>query len=1037
MNRCCAGSESAERDSLLLVRTRKTVTIVFTDVVGSTALGEGLDPEVLRRVMTTYFDGMREVLERHGGTVEKYIGDAIVAVFGIPEVHEDDALRATRAAHEMRAALDDLNHEVASIRGVHIEARTGVNTGEILADEAGPDAPLTADAANLAARLEHAAAAGEILLGESTYRLVRDAVTVESAGPLELKGKAQPQPAWRLLGVTPEAPGIARRLDSPIVGRDEELSALREAFERATVEPVCRLVTVIGTPGVGKTRLATEFVSWLRDRATVLHGRCLAYGDGITYWPVAEVLREAAGITEEDSPAEATAKIGPLLGSQEDAGTVAERLASMLGLADTMAPAQETFWAVRRLLETLAEGRPVAVVFEDIHWGEPTFLDLVEYLGGWSAGAPILLLCLARPDLLEARPAWAAGNAEATTIRLDPLTKEEADRLIENLLGPAPLDEEVLGRIRHAAEGNPLFVEEILRMLVDDGLLRRNDGQWTAAGNLSQLAIPPTINALLSARLERLSQEERAVIQRASVVGKVFWWGAVTELSPQAEKPGVGGLLQALVRRELVRPDRSRFIGEDAFRFSHILIRDAAYAGTTKEARAEMHERFAGWLEGRAADRHTEFEEVVGYHLEQAHQYRSELGLDGEVLPRLASRAARHLASAGERALKRVDIHAAITLLSRAASLLDKEDPGRVELLVDLSEALSEGGQMDRTRAVLREAAADADRRGDERLSAHVLMGEWYTRANEGPGDWEQAERDGLGAADVFRKSGDELGLARASALVGVARWWAGRARDAEQALDEARHHARAAGDPRKEAESLATVSAVLAQGPRPADEAAARAEAFLEEYAGNRTVQAYMCHVLAHLRAWQGRSEEARSLARRYREILRENGQEANWADASECEADVYLMAGDVDEAIRLMIEGQQRYDELGITDTTIFPFLANALYVAGRWEEAEPYAERAIEGRHPLWKTLGQTTLARIRARQGRIEEAEGLAREALEGAGRTAYPIWQGRAALGLAEVLEGQGRVEEAGALREEAIRAFERKGATVWVNLAQR
>jgi tetratricopeptide (TPR) repeat protein len=272
---------------------------------------------------------------------------------------------------------------------------------------------------------------------------------------------------------------------------------------------------------------------------------------------------------------------------------------------------------------------------------------------------------------------------------------------------------------------------------------------------------------------------------------------------------------------------------------------------------------------------------------------------------------------------------------------------------------------------------------------------------------------------------------------VGAARWWAGRARDAEQALDEARQHARAAGDPRKEAESLATVSAVLAQGPRPADEAARRAEALLEEYAGNRTVQAYMWHVLAHLRAWQGRSEEARSLARRYRDILRENGQEANWADASECEADVYLMAGDVDEAIRLMTEGQQRFDELGITDTTIFPFLANALYVAGRWEEAEPYAERAIEGRHPLWKTLGQTTLARIRARQGRIEEAEALAREALEGAGRTAYPIWQGRAALGLAEVLEGQGRVEEARALREEAIRAFERKGATVWVNLARR
>ena len=1016
--------------------TRKTVTILFTDVVGSTTLGEGLDPEVLRRVMTTYFDRMREVLERHGGTLEKYIGDAIVAVFGIPEVHEDDALRAVRAADEMRAALDQLNQQLERSHSLRIEARTGVNTGEVLADEAGPGAPLTADAANLAARLEQAASPGQILIGASTYRLVRDAVIVEPAGPLELKGKAEPQPAWRLIQVSPEGPGIARRLDSPIVGRDGEVAALRTTFERAADEPACRLVTVIGEPGVGKTRLAAEFISWLRDRAIVLQGRCLPYGDGITYWPVAEVVREAAGITHQDDRTEATGKVAALLGPREDARTIAERLGSVLGLTETMAPTQETFWAVRRLLEALAERRPLAVVFEDIHWGEPTFLDLVEYLGGWSAEAPILVLCLARPDLLEARPDWAATIVEATTIRLDPLTQEDAERLVDNLLGPAPLDKEVRARIRHAAEGNPLFVEEILRMLVDDGVLRRPDGTWIASGDLSQIAIPPTINALLSARLERLSLEERAVIQRASVVGKVFWWGAVTELSPQTKQPQVGGHLQALVRRELVRPDRSRFIGEDAFRFSHILIRDAAYAGTTKEARAEMHERFAGWLERRAADRLTEFEEVIGYHLEQAHRYRTELGLDGEVLPRLASRAAHHLGSAGERALKRVDIHAAATLLSRAASIIDRGDPGRVELLIDLSEALTEGGQMGRSREVLREAAAEAEGRGDERLAAHVLLGEWYRKRNEPPVEWERAERDGLGAVGVFRKHHDQLGLARAWHLVGAARWWAGRAGDAEEALDQARRHARAAGDPRKEAESLLTFSAVLAQGPRPAGEAAAQAEGFLQEYAGNRTVEAYMFHALAHLRAWQGRFDEAKRLARRYREILRENGQEANWADASECEADVYMMAGDADQAIRLMTEGQQRFDELGITDTTILPFLANALYIAGRWEEAEPYAERAIGGEHPLWKVLGQTTLARIRARQGRTEEAEALAREAVKGAGRTTYPIWQGRAALGLAEVLDVQGRDEEARALREEAIGAFDGKGATVWADLAR-
>ncbi|MGH2662773.1 MAG: adenylate/guanylate cyclase domain-containing protein [Actinomycetota bacterium] len=1030
----CAGPLTDASDEA--VRSRKIVTFVFTDVVGSTSLGERLDPELLRQVMTNYFERMGAVLERHGGNVEKYIGDAIVAVFGIPELREDDALRGVRAASEMRTALDELNRELEDRHGVRIEARTGVNTGEVLAEETRPDAPLTSDAGNLAARLEQAAASGEILIGDSTYRLVRDAVQVESAGPFELKGKAAPQAAWRLIEVSAEGPGIARRLDSPIVGRNRELSLLREAFEHSTGEASCRLVTVIGTPGVGKSRLSAEFITWLRGRATILQGRCLPYGDGITYWPVAEVVREAAAITEQDAPDDAMDKIASLCGEHEETATIAERLASVLGLTETTAPAQETFWAVRRLLEAMAGREPLAVVFDDIHWGEATFLDLVEYLAGWSTGAPILLLCLARPDLMDTRPMWGAGVTDAASIRLDPLTEEDSERLIGNLLGPAPLDEEVGTRIRQAAEGNPLFVEEILRMLVDDGLLRRDDGRWTAAGDLSAIAIPPTINALLSARLERLPREERAVIQRASVVGKVFWWGAVAELSPAPEQAAVGGHLQALVRKELVRPDRSRFSGEDAFRFSHILIRDAAYAGTTKELRAELHERFAGWIERRAADHLTEFEEILGYHLEQAHRYRTELGMDGEVIPQLAARSAKHLASAGTRALKRVDIQAAINLLSRATALMEEGDPDRVELLVDLVEALTESGQMDRAREVIEEASREAEALGDERLAAHVVMGRWYIRANEGPGEFEHAERDGLQASEVFAHHGDDRGLARAWHLVGVARWWAGRAGDSEEALERARQHARAAGDPRREAESLLTLSAVLAQGPRHVDDAASRAEAFLEEYAGDRTIEAYMSHALGHLRAWQGRIDEARTLARRYRDILRENGQEANWADSSECEGDVLLMAGDVEGAIRLMEEGQRRYEELNITDTTILPFLANALVTAGRWEEAEAPALRSIEGGHPLWRTLGMTTLGRIRARQSKGEEAERLAREALDAARASDYPLWKGRAALGLAEILEVLGRNGEVTSLREYALREFEQKGAKVWADQAR-
>ncbi|MGH2655903.1 MAG: ATP-binding protein [Actinomycetota bacterium] len=1016
------------------MQTRKTVTIVFTDVVGSTSLGEGLDPELLRRVMTAYFERMRDVLERHGGTVEKYIGDAIVAVFGIPERREDDALRAVRAAHEMRAALADLTGELEARHGLRIEARTGVNTGEVLAEDDRPDAPLTADAANTAARLEQTAEPGEILIGDPTYQLVRDAVTVEPVGPVALKGKAEPQRAWRLLEVSAEGPGITRRLDSPIIGRDEELADLRRAFERTAAEGACRMVTVVGAPGVGKSRLAAEITAWLEGRATILRGRCLPYGDGITYWPVAEVVRDAAGIGERDDAAAAAARIATLVGEPAEANTVADRLVSVLGLTDVAAPTQETFWATRQLLESLGERGPVVVVFDDVHWGEATFLDLVEYLAGWIADAPVLLLCLARPELLEARAGWGAAIPGATTIRLDRLTDDESERLIESLLGRAPLEAGVRSRVRTAAEGNPLFVEEILRMLVDRDVLRRDDGQWIAAGDVSSIDIPPTIEALLGARLEGLAPGERAVIQRAAVMGKVFWWGAVAELTPDPERAAVGGHLQALVRKELVRPDRSRFAGEDAFRFGHILIRDAAYAATTKEHRAELHERFAGWLERRAADRLPEFEEILGYHLEQAHRYRADLGI-GDARP-LASRAARHLAAAGRRALHRVDIPAAIVLLSRATTLMEEGDPERVELLVDLTEALTESAQMDRASDVIRQAATEAEALADERLSAHVLMARWSVRGGQAPEDVDPVEREGLEAVEVFRRYGDDLGLARAWGLVGTARWWGGRAGAAEDALERARQHARAAGDPRLEAEALFTLSAILAQGPRHVEDAIRRAEAFLQEYGTNRTIEAYMCHALAHLRSWQGRAEEALSLARRFRDILRENGQESSWADAAECEGDVLLMAGDTEEAIRVMEEGQRLFDERNVDETTILPFLANALLAAGRWEEAEVPAQRAIEGGHPLWGTLGQTTLARVLARQGRVEEAERLAREALHTARGSDYPIWKGRAALGLAEVLELLGRDGEVTRLREYAVREFEQKGAAVWANQAR-
>jgi predicted ATPase len=426
--------------------------------------------------------------------------------------------------------------------------------------------------------------------------------------PLALRGKTEAVPAFRVLDVTPGATPMARRLDSPMVGRERELSLLHGVFDQATGRRVCAVATVMGDAGLGKSRLVGEFVSQVDPEARVLSGRCLPYGEGITFWPIGEVVREAAGLFEDDTPEEARVKIARLLVGHEDADLALDRVASAIGLSEAGGEIQETFWAVRRLLEALAGVGPLVIVFDDIHWAEAAFLDLVQYLAAFSAGYPILLLCTARPDLRETRPDW---GEVATMVTLEPLTKEQSEQLISNLLGRAGVAGDVRTRITEAAEGNPLFVEEMLRMLIDDGLLVRDNGHWQTHGDLAMVSVPGTIQALLSARLERLDREERGVIQRASVVGKVFWWGAVAELSPSEDRSHVGPRLQSLLRKELVLPDISRFAGEDAFRFSHILVRDAAYESMPKSIRADLHERFVTWLERKAGDRIPEYEEIL------------------------------------------------------------------------------------------------------------------------------------------------------------------------------------------------------------------------------------------------------------------------------------------------------------------------------------------------------------------------------------------------------------------------------------------
>ncbi len=617
--------------------------------------------------------------------VEKFIGDAVMAVFGVPTVHEDDALRACRAAIEIHDRLGELDEAIRSERGASVEWRMGINTGEVVTGDAvSGQRIVTGDAVNVAARLESAAAPGEILLGPDTYALVRDDVTAEAVEALSLKGKAEPVPAWRLTAVIGAVGRRARPLEAPLVGRRRPLRLLDDAFREAVEERVCHLFTILGVAGVGKSRLVDEFVASLGDQAQVAMGRCLAYGHGITYWPVAEAIRHGAGIAERDAPGATVARLQEVLGEEPEAERIAVIVGGLLGIEDSPPAPDEMFWAIRKTFEALARSRPLILVFDDVHWGEPTFLDLVDHIAEWTRDAPILLIAMARAELLEKRPTWGGGKRWVTTMSLEPLSDVESDELVASLLGRAELPTELRSQISHAAEGNPLFVEELLGKLIDDGFLVTSGGGWSATGDLAELTIPPSINALLAARLDGLNGEERTVIERASVEGKIFHRGAVTELAPEPMRGQVRDRLASLMRMELVRPDQASFAGEEAYRFRHLLIRDAAYQALAKQTRSELHERFAGWLERVAADRLAEYEEIVAYHLEQAYRYRIELGPPDAHAQELALRAGTLLADAGERANTRADVSATVDLLGRAVELLPEDLPRRRRLLYPL-----------------------------------------------------------------------------------------------------------------------------------------------------------------------------------------------------------------------------------------------------------------------------------------------------------------------------------------------------------------
>jgi class 3 adenylate cyclase len=702
---------------------RKVVTIVFCDLLDSTRLGERLDPESLRQVITRYFEVMSDVLGRHGGTIEKFIGDAVMAVFGTPKVREDDALRAVRAAVEMRTALEQLNESLEARWGVRLQARTGVNTGEVIAgDPALSQGFVSGDAVNVAARLEQAAAAGEILIGEHTHRLVRDAARVEPIQPLDLKGKSDPVAAFRLLEVADRTVGLDRRQNRPLVGRERELTVLREAYVRTITDRTCELVTVVGPAGIGKSRLAGDFARSLGGEAAVVVGRCLSYGDGLTFWPLREVVEALAGMEDGESSGEAQGRIARLLPSDDDTAAIVERVSGALGLSDSSAYPMETFWAIRKLLEAVADREPLVILFEDIQWGEPTFLDLIQHLAGTIQGVPVLIVAVARNDLFDIRADFARDLVGATRIDLEPLSDAESRMLVRQLLGDSGVAAELSDRVFTSAEGNPLFVEELVRMLIDERQIEKDETGASSVREPSAVSVPATIHALLAARLDRLGPAERAVVEAAAVVGRSFAGGAVLALGRGDDRSALDGHLSELARKQVIYLDGGRFAGEGTFSFKHILLRDVAYHGILKGHRADLHERYADWLEREAGERAGEYEEILGYHLERSYRYLTELAPIDERGGGLAARAAARLGSSGARALARGDIPPAVSLLERAVSLLADDDPSRRELAVKLGIALAETGQVTRADALLHDRIA-AERRGSAFVVFHDSSG--------------------------------------------------------------------------------------------------------------------------------------------------------------------------------------------------------------------------------------------------------------------------------------------------------------------------
>jgi class 3 adenylate cyclase/tetratricopeptide (TPR) repeat protein len=963
-----------------LVEERKVVTALFADIVGSTDLTTSAEPEVIRALLARTFERAKGILEQHGGTVEKFMGDEVMAVFGAPIAHDDDAERAVRAAFAVRESLE-----------VPLSVRVGVNTGEVLASSTRGDQSLVTGLPVIAAaRLRQGAEPGEILVGELTHNLTRSGVRYGRPRTIQAKGLG-PLRAYRaeaLASTVPESRRGIRGLRAPLIGRDAEIRLLRETLRRVASEGTPYAVTVYGLAGTGKSRLINEFIQRQRE-GFVLRGRCLPYGDAITWWPFQEVIRQDASITLSDSADASRERVlartsSLFMGSANEASAVADGLITMLdprtgGRHDAAALA----WSFRRYLERRSTDTPVVLVIEDIHWAEPALLGALEDLIGSFRG-PLLLICVTRPELLEIRSSWMAGRKNAASIDLAPLRSADTTKLVNALLEVSAVSHDVRDAIVDRAEGNPLYVEEILRMLIDEGALQRHGERWTGELQSADLRVPPSLHGIIAARIDRLPSGTKTTLQAAAVIGRVFWTDVLSTLSGTSD---LNAEIKDAVSRDLIEAVEERGMrGGSGFKFKHVLVRDVAYGGTHKAARLDVHDRLTAWLSDAAGDRAAEFTEVIAHHAEQACALAREL--DDPRAPRMAIRAISCLRGAVDAAYAREDPTSVLSLCDRALAIArnvgqhgleiaeiqaigaltrfarDEDDvsvadleaavislrafpPGAllVRCLADLSYRHLSSGDIKRGTDLSEEMVASARATGLPAVVADALT-ESRNAAWAVSDDVEEVRRLTEAAAYVREHA---LRLPHVNPFEKLSRFAADRG-----LFDEALAL-------RKEADAILRLRPWL-DGVDPAF-AGARSTAF-----------------------WRGDWELALSSSKHAMRYAQALGNRPLIANAFSRIGEAYYALGDAAESERCFRETLTRYEAMA--NRSYIPEArwrqARALLALGRMDEARTQAERAYaealpEDRHGKGASAGQ--LALVREADGKTEEAEVLFREALD--------------------------------------------------------